>query len=482
MYNHQQILPLSQAEREALDTAVGFPSWLRAEIFTKPHVPMSDHVIGAAAFVTGGVSGLVTYYLAGTLMQIFGANVQVGSAIGVVVFIPRFALGGNALQDWAYEALHAYRQRVHLPRKNNQAALRNIAKAFVYVSSGALGMMGGYILWTNLPYSVALRAFFLPSILIANAVVNIPPFLEFFDDIFAHYSPGKTPEIRLKRSALLDSLNIALHEIRGYDYPRFVALYEAWTAPHDTEDDVRERWKALLALAENPVRAPALPKSFACKARGYFGWLLSFLSSLTNIQISDAEAAWLSVILGIEDPAFKSAFSISSSLLCSAAYTVLCAGPTQAIFENYKSNLAWEASHPCVRHGIVVISLILGFASAIPNASWPVVLGDTPYEQCLAGPAFISPGALYMSACSIFFNRLLDGYERWRGKSRVIDHQDFRAKLESLSRTVAQVSDETIDGLVPLHSPLLRQYRARHAHEARTLDNKVIPLPRQLNV
>src|SRR5262249_37617766 len=150
---------------------------------------------------------------------------------GGMVLIPRIALGGNATQDCVQKALHDYYQQHPLPKKNNQKILRWLSDLFVYVSSAALGVMGGYILWNNLPYNDPAKIFLLPSILIANSVVNIRPFLDANEDLFAKYSLGLTPEIREKRLALLEALDIALNEIRAYKADEFDVFYQDMAAP-----------------------------------------------------------------------------------------------------------------------------------------------------------------------------------------------------------------------------------------------------------
>jgi hypothetical protein len=462
---HKQVQPLTLREMEAFDRALEppanpFQAYLGKEIFTVPLVPSSHQALGVAGFVTGGLGGLVTYYLAMDLMKIFGASAQVGSFVGVIVLIPRIALGGNALQDCVLKALHDYYQSAKLPQKNNQKILRKMSEGFVYVSSAALAVMSGYILWTNLPYSRALRGFLLPSILLGSGVVNIRPFLDANENLFAKYSSGKTLQVREKRAALIEGLNTALNEIRAYDANQFDEFFKSMTARSESPQEIQARWEKLLELAENPTQAAPLPKSTATKLRGGFGWLLSLLSSLTNIQISYAEAKWIAESYDIDDKNFVPALALISSVLCVVAYAVLCAGPTQTVFEHQAVKQGWEASHPWLRKASVFFAALFGFASAIPNASWPIVLGATDYEKSLAGPAFISPGSLYMSACLILLNRLIDSYDRWAGQSSVVDHMDFLARLQSLTRALAQLPDETIDQLIPLEHPLLTRYHA----------------------
>lgn len=467
--SHKQVqpIPLTPREMEAFDRAITppqdpFQAWLGEEIFTVPHTPASHRAAGVAGFITGGFSGLVTFYLAENLMTIFGANKQVGEAVGVIVLIPRIALGGNAMQDWVIKALHDYRQANKLPQKNNQRALRYAADVFAYVSSAGLGLMGAYILWNNLPYNVGLKSFFLPSIVIGSSVVSVRPLMESSADLFAKYSQGMTPEIREKRAAIIEALNLALHEIRGYDGNQFDEFYREMTARTETPGDIQTRWENLLKLSENPTRPAPAAKSAATVARGYFGWLLSCLSSLTNIQISYAQAKWLADVMDIDDDSFVPAATVISSVLCIISYGVLCAGPTRAVFENQTVKQGWDPSHPWFRKASLVLGVIFGFASAIPNASWPIVLGKHDYEKALAGPAFFSPGSLYLSACLVLLNRLIDTYDRWQGTSRVVDHMDFLKALESLTSAVAQLPDETIDNMIGSEHPVLLQYRARH--------------------
>jgi hypothetical protein len=467
-----QVHPLTSREMEAFRRAIErppspFQAYLSQEVFTLPRVPVAHQALGVAGFVTGGVGGLVTYYLAKDLMKIFGANEQIGSLVGVIVLIPRIALGGNALQDCVLKALHDHYQTAKLPRKNNQMILRKISEGFVYISSAALGVMGAYILWNNLPYSQALRGFLLPSILLGNGVVNVRPFLDANEDLFAKYSPGKTPQVREKRAALIQALMTALNEIRAYDASQFDEFFNAMTAKIESPLEIQARWERLLALAENPAQAAPLPKSTATQLRGYFGWLLSFLSSLTNIQISYAEAKWIAESYSIEDKHFVPALALISSVLCVVAYAVLCAGPTQTVFENQPVKQGWEPSHPWLRKACMFLGALFGFASAIPNASWPIVLGTNDYEKSLAGPAFFSPGSLYLSACLVLLNRLIDTYDRWTGQSNVVDHMDFLARLQSLTRALAQLTDEAIDELLPVEHPILTRYHARRvANEA----------------
>lgn len=464
---HKQVQPLTEREMEAFGRAIAppedpFQAWLSEEIFTKPCVPFWHRAAGVAGFVTGGVGGLVTFYLAEDLMKIFGVHGAVKPFVGFLVIVPRVLLGGNAVQDCVMGGLHDYFQKHPLPRKNNRPWLRKFSNTFVYISSAALGLMGVYILWNNLPYNRALRGFFLPSILLGNGIVNVRPFLDANNNFFARYSQGMTPQIREKRAALIDALRVALNEIRAYDAATFDDFYEAMTARMFNSNDMQQRWDALLDLAHDPKQIMPPPKSAWIKARGYFGWLLSFLSSLTNIQISYAQAKWLADALNIQDAHFIDSFGFISSVLCVAAYDVLCAGPTQEVFENQKVKRGWNPSHPWLRETCKVIGAIFGFASAIPNASWPIVLGETDYEKSLAGPAFISPGSLYWAACLIFLNRLIDCYDRWKGDAKVIDYIDFLTKLEMLPCVVAQLPDENIDKMLSSEHPLLMKYRASH--------------------
>lgn len=360
------------------------------------------------------------------------------------------------------KALHHYHQTAKPPRKNNQAALRKLAEGFVYVSSTALGVMGAYILWNNLPYSRALRAFFLPSMILGSTIINVQPFLDTNASIFAQFSPGVTPEIREKRAALLEALDLALNEIRAKNAEQFESIYTEFTQP----GNAHAYWEKLLSFSLNPEQPAPKPKSNATKARGYFGWFLSSLSSLTNIQISYAEAKWLAEVFHTENESFVPTVGIISSILCIVAYGVLCGVPTQTVFENQQVKQGWEPSHPWVRKLSLFLSIIFGFVSAIPNASWPIILGTNDYEKSLAGPAFICPGLLNMAACITLWNALIDTYDRWQGKSDVLAHMNFLMALQSIVPVVAQAPDQVIDKLVTAEHLILHQYRNRHVNPA----------------
>lgn len=451
--------PLDTDLPPARSEVADFDHWLADEVFSQPQLSSAHQWLGFIGFLVGAVSALVVYYLAVNLMKRFGASDEVASAVGVGVLVPRIALQGNALEDVVYKILHGSNQQHKLPQKNNQAVLRHSADAFVYVSSFALGVMGIYILWNNLPYNVIARGILTPSILLGNGIVNVQPFIDANQALFAKYSPGVTVETREKRAALISTLEVSLNEIKAKNNQEFEEFYRDMSSSMCSPEEAHSRWEKILNYSLAPKQQPRPPKSNFTQARGYFGWLLSLLSSLTNIQISYAESVWLASVFHADEQSFVPSVGIISSFLCIVAYGVLCAGPTQEVFEYQTEKLGLEPSHAELRRAVVGISLILGALSAVPNASWPIILGTTWYEQSLAGPAFVSPASLYFDALNKRLNRWINAWDRHWGKTHTIDHMDFLDKLKTLPAAVAQLPDAHIDKLVSTEAPWFRKYR-----------------------
>ena len=456
-------IELTDLEKGTLDEMIGkedpFLEYFEAHIITPPTTHPLDQNLAIAAFLIGGMSAFVNFFIGKKCARILGAKSTLATSTGFGVVIPSIALEGNALHDFTLETMHQlFREKAKLPQKNNRRHLRRLAKSFVYISNIALGILAAYIHMNFLKAPLAVRYALLPGNFISNTVVNIQPFGQLFDDLFARYSPGLTDQTQLKRKILTASLTHALTRVHSYNEASFTAFYRAMTAPAKTPAEIKERWETLLKL-DDQKNFTVLKKSLMTQIRGGVGILMSALCTLTNISVCYEAADWLADVFGVDNIAFSETTGLFLSVLCSISYGVLCAGPTQRAFEGEDETLGWQPTHPTVRKCMkYIVSPVLGGLNAAVVAFWPLYFAHHTAEKALSGPAFVSAGALFRAALFLLLNRLIDAHDRWKGNATPSNHLQFLAALDTLTRAVAQLPDDMIEALLPNEHPLFVAY------------------------